>query len=46
VFLAALSGGNLTKGVLAGVIGLMLSSVGLDAVSSTQRSAFASAPGS
>ncbi len=38
--IAALSRGNITKGVVAGVIGLLLSTVGLDPQSGTQRYTF------
>ncbi|HLG73293.1 MAG TPA: tripartite tricarboxylate transporter permease [Chloroflexota bacterium] len=37
LFIAALSGGNTTKGVLMGLMGLMLSMVGMDPQSGTQR---------
>jgi TctA family transporter len=40
VFVAALSGGNLTKGVIAGALGLMLALVGLDQQSGIQRYTF------
>src|SRR5919199_775554 len=39
-FVAALSGGNMTKGVLTGALGLMLAMVGLDPQSGTQRYTF------
>src|SRR5581483_1498352 len=39
-FVAALSGGNLRKGILAGALGLMLSMVGLDQQSGIQRYTF------
>jgi putative tricarboxylic transport membrane protein len=37
VFVAALSGGNATKGVLMGALGLMIAMVGLDPITATQR---------
>src|SRR5439155_1780915 len=40
VFLAALSGGNLVKGVLMGAFGLLLATVGLDPQSGVQRYTF------
>jgi TctA family transporter len=40
LFIAVLSGGNATKGVLAGALGLMLSMVGLDPQSGVQRYTF------
>ncbi|HYU17391.1 MAG TPA: tripartite tricarboxylate transporter permease [Chloroflexota bacterium] len=39
-FVAALSGGKMTKGVLMGAVGLMLSMIGLDPQSGTQRYTF------
>jgi TctA family transporter len=39
-FVAALSGGNMTKGVLTGALGLMISMIGLDPQSATQRYTF------
>lgn len=39
-FVAALSGGNMTKGILAGCLGLMLSMIGQDPQSGTQRYTF------
>ncbi len=39
-FVAALSGGNLTKGILAGAIGLMISTIGLDQQTGIQRYTF------
>src|SRR5215212_3968605 len=39
-FVAALSGGNLTKGILAGCLGLMISMIGQDPQSGTQRYTF------
>ncbi|HZU04951.1 MAG TPA: tripartite tricarboxylate transporter permease [Chloroflexota bacterium] len=40
LFIAVLSGGNATKGVLAGALGLLLSMVGMDPQSATQRYTF------
>lgn len=40
VFVAALSGGNLTKGIIAGALGLILSMVGLDQATGIQRYTF------
>lgn len=40
LFIAALSGGNMTKGVLMGAIGLMLATVGMDPQSGVQRYTF------
>src|SRR5438067_1834321 len=40
LFVAALSGGNMTKGVLTGALGLMISMIGLDPQSSIQRYTF------
>src|SRR5581483_7976890 len=40
LFIAVLSGGNATKGVVAGALGLMLSMVGLDPQSGVQRYTF------
>ncbi|MBI4493256.1 MAG: tripartite tricarboxylate transporter permease [Chloroflexi bacterium] len=40
LFIAALSGGNMTKGVLMGAVGLMLSMVGMDPQSGIQRYTF------
>src|SRR3954463_3484442 len=36
-FVAAMSGGNLTRGILAGTLGLMISMIGLDQQSGIQR---------
>src|SRR5439155_2175451 len=40
VFIAALSGGSLTKGVLVGALGLMLSMIGLDRQAGIERYTF------
>src|SRR5437867_8040594 len=40
LFVAALSGGNMTKGILTGALGLVISMIGLDPQSSIQRYTF------